>query len=78
VCAGLALVVGATAAGRTAEPSGFAANVSSGCVETFDAAADYFPDKATVEDAIHFSVTYHRSYEVVSVRDASRGASPER
>ena len=34
---------------------------------------DYFPDKVTVEDAVNFSVTYHRSYKVVSVRAAAAG-----
>ena len=53
------------------------ANVTRGCVESFDAAADYFPDKVTVEDAVNFSVTYHRSYKVVVVRTAASG-SPER
>lgn len=78
VCAGLALVFGATAAGGPAQMSVVAANVTRGCVETFDAAADYFPDKATVEEAVHFSVTYHRSYKVVSVREESTASPSER
>lgn len=49
-------------------------NVTRGCVDTFDAAADYFPDKATVEDAVNFSVTYHRSYKVVNVRTSAAGS----
>lgn len=49
-------------------------NVTRGCVDTFDAAADYFPDKATVEDAVDFSVTYHRSYKVVDVRTGAAGS----
>lgn len=54
-----------------------AANVTRGCVERFDAAADYFPDKVTVEDAVNFGVTYHRSYKVVTIR-TSASASPDR
>lgn len=49
-------------------------NVTRGCVDRFDAAADYFPDKATVEDAVNFSVTYHRSYKVVDVRSHAAGS----
>jgi iron complex transport system substrate-binding protein len=51
-----------------------AANVTRGCVDTFDAAADYFPDKVTVEDAANFSVTYHKSYKVVEVRTTASGS----
>ena len=43
-------------------------NVTRGCVEKYDATKDYFPDKVTVEDAVNFTVTYHRSYKVVSAR----------
>jgi len=50
------------------------ANLTRGCVDTVDAAADYFPDKVTVEDAVNFSVTYHRSYKVVDVRTGVTGS----
>jgi len=50
------------------------ANLTRGCVDTVDAAADYFPDKVTVEDAVNFSVTYHRSYKVVDVRSGVTGS----
>jgi iron complex transport system substrate-binding protein len=55
-----------------------AANVTTGCVDRFDPAADYFPDKLAIEDAADFSVEYRRSYKVVTVRDASEGGPPER
>src|SRR6476646_1688009 len=48
-------------------------NVTRGCVEHFDAAADYFPDKATVEDAANFSVAYQRSYKVITTREDAGG-----
>jgi iron complex transport system substrate-binding protein len=54
-----------------------AGNVTRGCVSAFDAAADYFPDKVTVEDAVDFSVSYHRSYKIVDVH-AGAGGSRER
>lgn len=47
------------------------------CVERYDPGVDYFPEKATVEDAVNFSVSYHRSYKVVTVR-SSAAAPPER
>lgn len=62
-------------AGFHATPSrGQTANVTRGCVDTFDAATDYFPDKATVEDAANFSVTYQRFYKVVDVRTSAAGS----
>ena len=57
---------------------GRAANVTTGCVDRFDPAADYFPDKLAIEDAVDFSVEYRRSYKVVTVRDATEGGPPER
>jgi iron complex transport system substrate-binding protein len=48
------------------------------CLQTFDPTVDYFPDKATVEDAVNFGVTYHRSYKVVSVREAYPGGPAEK
>jgi iron complex transport system substrate-binding protein len=57
---------------------GRAANVTTGCVDRFDPAADYFPDKLAIEDAVDFSVEYRRSYKVVTVRDATEGGPLER
>jgi iron complex transport system substrate-binding protein len=53
-------------------------NLSRGCVERFDAARDYFPDKVTVDDAANFSVEYRRSYKIVTVRGAYAGGPAER
>jgi iron complex transport system substrate-binding protein len=33
-----------------------------GCITDFDPAADYFPVKTDLTDAVNFTVTYHRSY----------------
>jgi iron complex transport system substrate-binding protein len=52
-------------------------NQTSGCVQAFDAAVDYFPDKAVIEDAANFSVAYHRSYKVVTVRETAGGEPAE-
>ena len=73
------LIAAAVVAGD-APPSARAAvaNVTKGCVQTVDATADYFPDKVHIEDAANFSVEYHASYKVVTVREANPARSPER
>lgn len=68
------LALAAAAPAQQAAPG----NMSRGCVERFDAARDYFPDKVTVGDAANFSVEYRRSYKVVTVRGAYGGGPPER
>jgi iron complex transport system substrate-binding protein len=60
-------------ASRQASP-----NVTRGCAEKYDATKDYFPEKVTVEDAVNFTVTYHRSYKVLSTRQTAAGSPPER
>ena len=62
-------------AGQAAARSA-AGNVREGCVRTFEATADYFPDKVRLEDAANFSVEYHRSFKVVTVRDPNPGGAP--
>lgn len=73
-CVGcVALVVAAGGAPRAVD-----ANVVRGCVEKYDAAVDYFPDKVTVDDASMFTVAYHGHYKVVTVREAYAGGPAER
>jgi iron complex transport system substrate-binding protein len=79
-CAGVSVLMScaliATApAGRI---SAAGTNLTKGCVETFDASADYFPEKAVIEDAAIFSVEYRRSYKVITVKDMSAGGRAER
>jgi iron complex transport system substrate-binding protein len=38
------------------------------CIERFDPSIDYFPEKARVEEARLFSVSYHRHYKVFRAR----------
>jgi iron complex transport system substrate-binding protein len=57
-----------TGAGRGTSVGVPSSNLSSACVEAFDPAADYFPDKATLQHARLFTVTYHRHYKVVTLR----------
>lgn len=75
------LVLGA--AGPVPEPSHAqvalarpaATNVTRGCLDRFDPTVDYFPDKVTVEDAVNFTVTYHRSYKLVQTRTNTAGSA---
>jgi cobalamin transport system substrate-binding protein len=46
-------------------------NLTRSCVDKYDPTRDYFPDKVTVEDAVNFTVTYHRSYKVVQTRTSA-------
>ncbi|ORV98818.1 ABC transporter substrate-binding protein [Mycobacterium kyorinense] len=47
------------------------------CITDFDPNADYFPDKSTVVDATNFTLSYHRSYQVLTVKQPYPNASPE-
>jgi iron complex transport system substrate-binding protein len=59
-------------------PRAAVGNITHGCLDRFDPGVDYFPEKATVDDAGNFGVVYRRSYKVVSVKEAYRGGPPER
>jgi iron complex transport system substrate-binding protein len=55
-----------------------APNLTRGCIQTFDASVDYFPDKIAIEDAANFIVEYQKSYKVVSIKEAYDGSPSER
>ncbi|MGO3326197.1 ABC transporter substrate-binding protein [Gordonia sp. (in: high G+C Gram-positive bacteria)] len=46
------------------------------CITDFDADTDYFPDKSTITDASGLAIDYHKSYQVVTVKEPSPGAAP--
>jgi iron complex transport system substrate-binding protein len=80
VCAIVASViasVGVVSAQRSA-PAPASGNRLHGCIEKFDAAVDYFPDKATIDDAKTFAVEYQRSYKVVTIKEGYPGGPAER
>jgi iron complex transport system substrate-binding protein len=60
-------------AGRASSPS----QTTTGCIDRFDEAIDYFPDKAVVEDAGNFSVEYQKSYKIVTVHQTYLGGPTE-
>ena len=49
-----------------------------GCIQNLDPATDYFPDKTKLEFAENFSVEYHSSYKVVTVRRPADGGTKEK
>jgi iron complex transport system substrate-binding protein len=73
---GLLIVRSAVAVAGT--PVRRADNVTAGCVERFDPAADYFPDKVSIEDATNFSVEYRHTYKIVTIKEAYAGGPTER
>lgn len=48
-----------------------------GCIKDFDSSKDYFPDKATFSDARGLTVSYHKSYKVVTVKTPSNTSKKE-
>ncbi len=48
-------------------PASQVGNLTSGCVEVYDPAVDYFPEKATLEYAEGFTLDYFKHYKVVTV-----------
>lgn len=50
----------------------------SGCIKHFDKNKDYFPHKQKLSDADNFSISYHKSYQVITVKQPQVGSKPER
>jgi iron complex transport system substrate-binding protein len=61
----------------TEAPPSETANLTDGCIETFDEGVDYFPSKVTFDEATGVTVTYEDSYKVVEVTTLD-GAAPQR
>jgi len=80
VCAAVACCLSGSAAGAAQAPlrRAPATNLTHGCLERFDAAADYFPHKAAIEDATSFRVEYRRFYKLVTVNEAYAGGPSQR
>lgn len=72
----LALSVGACAPSSD-KPSDTSASDKPGCISDFDPSADYFPDKSAVQDATNFTISYHNSYQVLTVNQPYPNGSPQ-
>lgn len=68
-------LLGLSACSSPAEPAG---REQSGCITDFDPDTDYFEHKSEITEAQNFSISYHRSYQVLTVNQPSPGAAPER
>lgn len=72
------LILGLTAAIAPVAAQEPPTNITAGCAESYDPAADYFPQKAAVEYAENFSVEYFANYKLVTVNETWRGSEPVR
>ncbi|SDS97608.1 ABC transporter substrate-binding protein [Microlunatus soli] len=65
-------VVGSSPAPGVAPSSG-----SPGCISDFDPKTDYFGVKQKLEYATNFDISYHKSYQVITVQRPEVGGKPE-
>ncbi len=76
--AALAACGSSTSSRQPAASTGPGASIGpDGCITNFDARTDYFPDKQKLEHAQNFTLTYHNSYQVLTVKQPTQGGKPE-
>lgn len=68
------LLVAALLALMTAPLAAQDGNLTQGCVEEFDPAVDYFPDKATLVNAVGLEIEYHGHYKLLRALQPWPGA----
>lgn len=73
----LAVVAALGLAGCTSSADDEPADTAAGCITDYDADTDYFPDKSVITDAENFSITYEKSYQVLTVDQPYPDAEPE-
>jgi iron complex transport system substrate-binding protein len=64
-----------TSAATAGSAAASTANLADGCVTTFDANVDYFPEKIKVTHTEGFSVEYHNNYKLVTIKTPWQGAT---
>src|SRR6201999_4647864 len=70
------LAASAVACGAAVTPE--ASPEADDCVSEYDANTDYFPVKQTLRHATNFTLSYAKSYQVLTVQQPSTGAKPEK
>lgn len=65
---------GSTSTGSTS--TGSAGSAAAGCITDFNADTDYYPVKLTLNDAKNFTLSYHKSYQVLTVEQPTVGGKP--
>lgn len=73
-CAGQ---TGAAGAGATAGGQSQPSTAAGGCITHFNAGTDYFPVKQHLQYAKNFTISYHKSYQVLTVKQPTVGGKPE-
>jgi iron complex transport system substrate-binding protein len=63
-------------AGCSGAPAARVHEARAGCITDFDPAADYFPVKSTLTEATNFAISYHGSYQVLTVQRPYLGGKP--
>ncbi|EID15505.1 periplasmic binding protein [Mycobacterium xenopi RIVM700367] len=64
-------------AGACASPPDTGARPNPACISGFKPDVDYFPDKSTVADATKFTISYHHSYQVLTVQQPYPNGRPQ-
>lgn len=77
IAAAAALVLSACGSPATAPPDVSPSVGSGGCIADFDPNADYFPVKQELEFAKNFTLTYEKSYQVLTVEQPMVDGLPE-
>ncbi|QDP95509.1 ABC transporter substrate-binding protein [Microlunatus elymi] len=72
----LSLAACGTDAGSPA-PGVAPSSTAPGCITDFNPNTDYFPVKQKLEYAENFSLSYHKSYQVLTVKQPEVGGKPE-
>ncbi|WOC12736.1 ABC transporter substrate-binding protein [Gordonia sp. MP11Mi] len=69
------LIAGLAVSGCSASSS-YDVGADRDCITDYDANTDYFPDKSTITDATGLAIDYHKSYQVLTVKEPAPGAAP--
>ncbi|GAA2097527.1 ABC transporter substrate-binding protein [Microlunatus panaciterrae] len=80
LAASAALLLAGCGTGTGTGPAGGptpAAVGADGCITHFDAETDYYPTKQRLQYARNFTLSYHRSYQVLTVKQPVVGGKPE-
>lgn len=73
----ISLALATASCASPAGPPDTNAEPNAGCLTDFSPDADYFPDKLTVTDAANFTISYHHSYQILTVKRPYPNGSPE-
>ncbi|MGV0625503.1 ABC transporter substrate-binding protein [Mycolicibacter minnesotensis] len=72
----LAVTLSTALGGCSDAPATHARDSRAGCITDFDPATDYFPDKSTLTEATNFTLEYHHSYQILTVKRPYLGGKP--